>query len=109
MAFRVRKLACDDDEEPSPRTAAASPALPPSLSSARNVPPGGATIDALVGRPLLSSRRFLIDSVVAIIGGGEGAIVVVPLALIVGINGVCELNFLCKLASSFVHIFSSQI
>jgi hypothetical protein len=51
----------------------------------------------------------LIDSVVAIIGGGEGAIVVVPLALIVGINGVCELNFLCKLASSFVHIFSSQI
>jgi hypothetical protein len=48
----------------------------------------------------------LIDSVVAIIGGGEGAIVVVPLALIVGINGVCELNFLCKLASSFVRSFS---
>ncbi len=34
-----------------------------------------------------SSRRFSIDSVVAIIGGGEGegAIVVVPLAVIVGI------------------------
>jgi hypothetical protein len=34
-------------------------------------------IDALAGRPLSSSRRFSIDSVVAIIGGGEGAIVVV--------------------------------
>ena len=34
--------------------------------------------------------------------GGKEAIVVVPLALIVGIDGVCELNFLCKLASSFV-------
>jgi hypothetical protein len=55
-----------------------------------------------VGWSSSSSRRFSI----AIIGGGEGAIVVVPLALIVGINGVCELAlfavFLSRLASFFV-------
>jgi hypothetical protein len=36
----------------------------------------GDTIDALAARPLSLSRRFSIDSVVAIIGSGEGAIVV---------------------------------
>jgi hypothetical protein len=53
----------------------ASPALP-QLLNARNVPLGGDTIDALAARPLSLSRRFSIDSVVAIIGSGEGAIVV---------------------------------
>ncbi len=53
----------------------ASPALP-QLLNAMNVPLGGDTIDALAARPLSLSRRFSIDSVVAIIGSGKGAIVV---------------------------------
>ncbi len=69
--------------------------------------------DALAGRPLSSSRRFLIDSVVAIIGGGEGAIVVVPLALIVGFDVVyvnstsCVNNIMVvALFAVFLHRFS---
>jgi hypothetical protein len=53
----------------------ASPALP-QLLNVRNVPLGGDTIDALAARPLSLSQRFSIDSVLAIIGSGEGAIVV---------------------------------
>jgi uncharacterized membrane protein YfcA len=55
----------------------------------------------------------LIDSVVAIIGGGEGAIVVVPLALIVGFDVVyvnstsCVNNIMVvALFAVFLHRFS---